>query len=126
MYSLLNTNLVDRVLERLNEPTWNTSSYTFSQDKPYYQRVTEYGIEFEMFVPGLTKDSVKVELENKQLFIEASYSSDLTSYSISKTFTVSDSVDTENIDAKVENGILKLVLPYKKKEEKKSKRIQLL
>lgn len=126
MYSLLNTNLVDRVLERLNEPTWNTSSYTFSQDKPYYQRVTEYGIEFEMFVPGLTKDSVKVELENKQLFIEANYTSDLTSYSISKTFTVSDSVDTENIDAKVENGVLKLVLPYKKKEEKKSKRIQLL
>ena len=79
-----------------------------------------------MFVPGLTQKDVKVELEGNKLFIEANYTSDLTSYNISKTFTIGESVDTENIDAKVENGILKLILPYKKKEEKKSKRIQIL
>jgi len=124
MYSLLNSNLIDSILNGTTEPSWS-SSYTY-KDKPYFQRVTDYGIEFEMFVPGLSKENIKVEIENNQLFIFAKYSSDLTSYEISKTFTIGENVDKENIDAKVEHGVLKMVLPYKKKEEKKSKRIKLL
>jgi HSP20 family molecular chaperone IbpA len=126
MYSLLNSNLVDKILEGLKEPNWSSSNYTYSQDKPYYQRVTDYGIELEMFVPGLTQKDVKVELEGNKLFIEANYTSDLTSYNISKTFTIGESVDTENINAKVGNGVLNVKLPYKKQEDKKSKRIQIL
>lgn len=126
MYSLLNSNLVDKVLERLNEPAWKTSSYTFSQDKPYFQRVTEYGVEFEMFVPGLTKKDVKVELEESKLMISANYESELTSYNISRSFTISNDIDTKHISASVENGVLRISLPYKKKEEKEKTRIQIL
>lgn len=125
MYSLLNSNLVDKIFSGLNEPSWQTSTYTYG-DKSYFQRTTEYGVEFEMFVPGLSKKDVKVELEDNRLFIEAKYSSDLTSYEVSKTFTIGEHIDTDNIDASVENGVLKLILPFKKKEEKKKSRVNLL
>lgn len=125
MYSLINSKLVDKILDGLNEPIWN-ETFNPIQDKTYFQRVTEYGIEFEMFVPGLTKKDVSVELEDSKLIISANYESELTSYSTNKSFTISNNIDSKVISASVENGVLRITLPYKKKEEKQKTKIQIL
>jgi len=123
-YPLFKTNLVEKILNGLEEPTLQSSINQF--DKSYFQRTTEYGIEFEMFVPGLSKKDVKVELEGNKMFINAKYESELTSYEINKTFTIGETIDTKHISASVENGVLRVSLPYVKKEEKQKNRIQIL
>jgi HSP20 family molecular chaperone IbpA len=123
-YPLFKSNLVEKILNGLQEPTWQNVINTENRD--YFQRTTEYGIEFEMFVPGLTKKDVKVELEGNKLFIHAKYESELTSYEISKTFTIGETIDSKHILASVENGILKVSFPYIKKEDKQKNRIQIL
>ncbi len=89
--------------------------------------ITENEKEFklDLSAPGLNKDDFKVHLENGILTVssekeesdsiekenfrrrEFSYSS------FSRTFALPDNVDENNIHAKYENGMLKLLLPKK-------------
>lgn len=93
---------------------------------------TKENFEVEVAAPGMTKDDFKVELKGNTLTIfseksneteqedsrftrrEFSYQSFNRSFNLPK-----DAVDTENIQARYENGILKLAIP--KKEEAKQK-----
>ena len=78
---------------------------------------------FELPVPGLVKENIKVELENKNLIV--SYEIKQGEYS-DKTLFVSNSFykkmllpksDSENINAKLENGVL--IVTVKKVAEPK-------
>jgi len=90
------------------------------------------GYEVEMAAPGLQKTDFKIELNNSLLTISSEkkvenetkegeqFSKKEFSYqSFSRSFTLPNSVDSEKIEAKYENGILKVNIP--KKEEAKPK-----
>lgn len=90
------------------------------------------GYEVEMAAPGLEKKDFNIELNNDTLTISSEkkneketkegkqYSKREFSYqSFSRTFTLPNTVDREKIEAKYENGILKVNIP--KKEEAKPK-----
>jgi HSP20 family protein len=90
------------------------------------------GFEVEVAAPGFTKTDFKIELNHDLLTISSQkevenetkegqqFSLREFSYqSFSRSFTLPDTVESEKISAKYENGILKIVIP--KKEEEKSK-----
>ncbi len=90
------------------------------------------GFEVEMAAPGLSKKDFKIELNNnvltisseKQVEHETSEGQEFTrrefSYqSFSRTFTLPEIVASDKINARYENGLLKVAIP--KKEEAKPK-----
>lgn len=86
----------------------------------------ENSFEVELSAPGFNKEDIKVEMENGVLTIsgenktenvkeEKNYSRKEFSYgSFKRTFTVPEMIDEENVQAKYENGILKLSLAKRK------------
>ena len=94
---------------------------------------TSENFEVEMASPGMKKEDFKIELENNQLTISSEreteeeekednrYTKKEFSYqSFQRTFQLPrDVVDVEKIEARYENGMLRLVIP--KKEEAKQR-----
>lgn len=90
------------------------------------------GFEVEMSAPGFTKDDFKIELNNSLLTISSDKKieketkdgqqftrREFSYQSFSRSFTLPETVEGENIAAKYKNGILTISLP--KKEEAKPK-----
>jgi HSP20 family protein len=83
----------------------------------------------ELVAPGLSKEDFKVNIENgfitisyekkteKETKDEKTISREFWLSSFKRTFMVDETIDAEGIEAKYENGVLKLTLP--KKEEVK-------
>lgn len=86
-------------------------------------------------IPGVKKDDVKVTMADDVISICAERTQEeeekKKNYhrverswgSLSRSFTIGDNVDAENITANYDNGVLKIVVPKKEPEEKKSKEI---
>ena len=99
---------------------------------------TAENYEVEVAAPGMEKDDFRIELDGNSLTISSEksnqtqkqederYSRKEFSYqSFQRTFTLQkDVVDVEKIEAKYENGLLKLLVP--KKEEAKQKPARLI
>ena len=94
-FSLMNTNSV--------------SNYYNENEKEYY---------LTMDVPGMSKDDIEVAFDNDRLKITGQRKSDkYDSYEygqIEKTFNVPNNVETDKISAKIDNGVLKVLLPKAK------------
>jgi HSP20 family protein len=107
---------------RGKEIGWNAPAVNIHETKDDYQ--------LELVAPGLTKEDFKVTLEKGILTIsfEKKTETDNKEYkthrkefaftSFKRSFSVDDKINTEAIEARYDNGILKLSLP--KKEEVKS------
>lgn len=93
------------------------------------------GFEVEVAAPGFTKTDFKIELNHDLLTISSQkevenetkegqqFSLREFSYqSFSRSFTLPDTVESEKISAKYENGILKIVIPKKEEEKLKAAR----
>jgi HSP20 family protein len=93
---------------------------------------SEEDFEVEMAAPGLSKKDFKIELNNDLLTISSEmekenetkegqmYSLREFSYqSFCRSFTLPNTADGEKIEAKYENGILRIIIP--KKDEAKPK-----
>ena len=121
-----------------NRDLWNMnlgSSSTTNTNIPAVNiRETADNFEVEMAAPGMTKDDFRIELDNNMLTIssekrtennedgrDGSYTRREFSYqSFQRSFHLpKEVVDSENINARYENGLLKLLIP--KKEEVKQK-----
>ena len=85
-------------------------------------------------IPGLSKDDVSIKVEDSVLTISGTRIAssngtakyirrELKHSSFKRSFTLSDTLDTMNIDASFENGILTITIP--KKEESKPKTIDI-
>ncbi len=93
------------------------------------------GIYLSADIPGVKKEDVKVTMEDDVISICAercqeeeekkkNYHRVERSWgSLSRSFTIGDNVDAEHITANYDNGVLKIVVPKKESEEKKSKEI---
>lgn len=90
----------------------------------------------EAEVPGFNKDEVKVEVHGDQLTISAQRDQDSEEKSdtyirrersvnqVCRTFIIED-LDAEKIEAKFENGLLKLAVPKPEKLLPKSRQIEI-
>ena len=94
-FSLMNTN--------------NVSNYYNENEKEYY---------LTMDVPGMSKDDIEVTFDSNRLKISGQRKSDkYDSYKYGKmerTFNVPSNVETDKISAKIDNGVLKVLLPKAK------------
>lgn len=98
---------------------------------------TPESYEVELAAPGMQKADFKIQLDGQQLTItsekqdqredndDSKYVNREFSYqSFSRTFTLSnDVVDTENIAARYENGVLRLLVPKKETAKQKAPRV---
>jgi HSP20 family protein len=101
---------------------WNVPAVNIHETKDDYQ--------LELVAPGLKKEDFKVSVEKGILTISfekkteannkeyKTHRKEFTVSSFKRSFNVDDKINTEAIQAKYDNGILKLSLP--KKEEVKS------
>ena len=92
---------------------------------------TKDAINIDVELPGMDKKDVKVKIENNVLTISGEKKSEREekgrNYRVversfgrfERSFIIPDTVDTKNVKAKFEKGILKITLP--KKEEAKKK-----
>lgn len=97
----------------------------------------ENEIQMQIVVPGVSKDHIKLEIENNTLTIslDKSHQSiiDNESYlrrefeisNFTRSFTLSDNIQKNSISSKLENGILFITLPKTKGTEPKSKIIDI-
>lgn len=99
---------------------------------PVNIRETENAYQMDVIAPGFEKEDFKVNLDNNLLTIQAEKEvkqeqngekqdkwlrTEYSFKSFKRSFTLDEKIDTSNIQAKYENGVLKLNLP--KKEESK-------
>lgn len=91
---------------------------------------TKDNYQVSLAVPGLKKDDFKIDVDGNMLTIssekeetseekEKKFTRKEYNYSsFSRSFTLPDEVNKEKIEAKYENGVLKLVLPRKEEAKK--------
>lgn len=93
----------------------------------------EYDVRAEL--PGVKKEDLDIEINDNYLTISATKSeekneeektykkSEFSYGEFSRTLYLPQDVDTDKIDAKLEHGVLKLVIPKLNKEDKSVKKI---
>ena len=94
---------------------------------------TENGYTLEVVAPGLEKENFSISLDKNLLTISAdgkedsgkSIRKEYKFQSFSRSFTVDDKIDTDNIRAKYVNGVLTLNLPRKAEVKEATKQINI-
>ena len=96
---------------------------------------TKEGYHLELSAPGLNKEDIKVNIENGLLTISFDKKEEKQSEeyktirrefsyrSFKRSFSVDDEVDADNVQAKYENGILKLYLPKREPAKASTKQV---
>ncbi len=126
----VNRNLVDELFNSFLKNDYH-ENYLQNHGKQPATNILEAEKDFriEMLLPGFPKEDVKMNYHKNLLTIKVEKEEatdekkeefkfahrEFGAYNFEKTFKVPNSVDTENIQAKFEDGILRIVLP--KKEE---------
>ena len=119
---------MDRMLPRGRDPLYGKHSKNLMKTDV---RETEGSYELDVDLPGFKKDEVNVELNNGYLTIEAAKSLDKDDTdkqgryirqeryagSMSRSFYVGDDVESTDICAKYEDGILKISVPKAAQKE---------
>ena len=96
-----------------------SSDFTYSRDE-YYVTSDDKQVTIEMPLVGMSKDNLKIDIEDNMLIIQATTSIKSKAVrNIKKSWYIDDSIDVSAIAAKLENGLLVVTLP-KTKPAKKS------
>jgi len=126
----INSNLVDELFSNFLRNDYHENYLENCGNQPATNVFeTEKDFRIELLLPGFPKEDVQINYHNNLLTIkvykeeskeekseEYKYTHrEFGSFNFEKNFKVPNTVDTENISAKFENGVLHLVLP--KKEE---------
>jgi len=75
----------------------------------------------QISVPGLTKDDIKISVDNSVIKIshekeETDDNSFFFTHSFEKSYRLPDDVDDKKIEGKIENGVLEVIIPRSKKK----------
>lgn len=90
--------------------------------------------EIDIATPGISKEDIKINLEKDVLTIsyengkedKANYTlREFANQSFCRSFSIPETIDTEKINAKFNNGILNLVLPKKEEEKPVKKEVKI-
>jgi HSP20 family protein len=96
-----------------------STDFTYKKDE-YYVTSDDKQVTIEMPLVGMSKDNLKIDIEDNMLIIQATSSIKSKAVrNIKKSWYVDDSIDVSAIAAKLENGLLVVTLP-KTKPAKKS------
>jgi HSP20 family protein len=98
---------------------------------------SQKGYNLEIAVPGFSKEELEIILEEGNLKITGKYEVEketkeqcihkgFTKQPFEISFKLSDTIDNENIDAKVENGLLRINLGLKTEAQKEVKNIAII
>ena len=110
---ILTSNLIDNffddsfAIRRMNEIK-NQNEVTHDDD----------GATIKLKVPGFNKKSIDISVDSEHLTVEGKTDDD----SFTKRYSIDNKFDFDSIDAKVIDGLLTLILPYK--AEVKPKKIK--
>lgn len=86
----------------------NDFKYTGTE---YYQTNTDSDVTIEIPLPGISKDNLKINIEDGMLNIQATSSIKSRAVrNINKSWSLDESIDVNNINAKLENGLLTVKL----------------
>ena len=100
------------------ENAFETSRFIKTPEIKVSKTDTEYKV--QVSVPGLTKEDLKILVKEGILRISFEKSEDDEKdyfvHSFSKSYNIPDDVKEKDIEGKVENGILELILPIDKKK----------
>jgi len=100
-------------------------------------REGDYAYHVEIDLPGIKKEDIEITTEDNVLTIsgerkikeevkEEDYYKVESAYGkFSRSFTLPEKVDVENIHAESKDGVLEVVIPKLKEEEKKPKKIEI-
>lgn len=96
-----------------------SSDFTYTKDE-YYVTSDEKQWTIEMPMPGISKDNLKIDIEDNMLTVKANPSTKSKAVKgVSKSWYLDETIDASSITAKLENGLLIVSLP-KLKPQKKS------
>ena len=109
-------NIIDQFFSDLSIDPRFSSMNTNSFSNYYNENEKEYFL--TMDVPGMTKDDIEVTFDNNRLKISGQRKSDkYDGYEYGKLeriFNVPNNIETNKISAKIDNGVLKVLLPKAK------------
>lgn len=115
---LFNDEIINRASNRFSVPAVNLKE-------------SDNGYEIHLAAPGLKKEDFKISLEDKVMTISSEKSTESEASedkftrkeynytSFSRSFTLPENIDIESIDAKYENGELRVNLPKKENTTEK-------
>ena len=106
--------------ERTFAPRSDWGNVSNGPDTNLYDTGEHFAMQIEM--PGIERGDINIKLQGKYLEVSGKrekkspegYSalrSERSNISFSRSFTLSDEIDSSKVEAKLENGILTLVLP---------------
>jgi HSP20 family protein len=136
-------NVVDQIFQNNLSRFFDDSFWGFNADAdrakvPVNLRETEATYEMEVVAPGLRKEDFQLNISNDMLIVsfeeknenkeennrEGWVRQEYRKRSFSRSFHLNDSVDTNNIKAHYEHGILYVTLPKNEKVKQISKSIK--
>jgi len=95
---------------------------TINYNSPHHQDESgNYYLELEL--PGIKKEDIVISVKDSLLDIKAERKD--RNINIHRKFTLSTKVDSERISAKLEDGILTIIMPSKNQEKEKPKIIKI-
>lgn len=105
-----------QVADQLSRPTYT------GPDVDTYEEGNQYHVQMEL--PGVQKEQLKLEVKNDLLTIEVNQGEEEKSYRhVRQSLKLPRSVDTQSVQAKLENGVLTVTLT--KREEATSRLIEI-
>lgn len=128
-----------RTLEdRMNEAfAMDLKKDVFSSFAPSVNtREGEFAYHIDVDLPGVKKEDISVKIDNNILTLKGErkskdevkeenyYKMESSFGCFTRSFTIPDNVDTENIHAENKDGVLEITLPKKEKKNKSAKEIK--
>lgn len=110
------------MLTRIRSPFFDLFDTVFELEKGVYNpksnvQKNDNGYEVLLSVPGLTKEDLKIIVKDGILKISFDKEGGSTFVSnFTKSYTLPEDVNENQIEGKVENGVLKLTLPISRKK----------
>ena len=100
---------LDNSLDQFFPRFFNVSAWDDEYVYPYTTKRVKDGYQLRMNVPGFSKDDIQVSVEGGRLKINGVLKEEKQEFEHS--FTLSDDIDSNKIEAKVKDGVLLITLP---------------